>query len=431
MRRWRRTIALLLLLIALGTSSSAGCAPRIGYAPTPEPLTLRFAFRQNTVDMQVLFDRYHETHPWVTIEPLEARRWGGDIDNLLLAGDIDILRDGRSALTHVAEGRFKVLDDIQLGDWSADRSDYFAGAWEGLAIDGQQWGIPAGVDMQVVYVNVDQAKALKVDIPTADWDLFDLLELALDLNYPEGLPHAESAKLFGFCTAPDSMDPFVFIYLNGGRIVDNLNHPSAATLDEPNTIEGLQFYTDLFTTHLVAPEPAAIKAAFRRGGVYEAAVRGSCGTWIGWYSNRGGKDTGYEWPMSWTMLPLPRGRDAVGLGEVEGYFISSECEHPKEALELIRFLSDNWESAGTKLPPRRSQVESDEYEQAVGEEIADIARQFADRVIMLPNDTQGALNQVGAEVLAATQLIINEDLRASDVLGEAQQRVRPAFQTVE
>ncbi|MBN1400340.1 MAG: extracellular solute-binding protein [Anaerolineae bacterium] len=425
--RWWRSLVYTLCILLVTITCIAGCAPRLGYAPTPEPVTLRFAFREQTVELETLIGQFHEKYPWITVELLTSERFGDQLNALILAGNLDVFQDGREALQYVEQGLIAPLDDIQLGDWSNIRDDYISGAWEGLSIAGQQWGIPAGMDMLVAYVNMDQALALNVDVPDADWTLFEFVELATELNYPEGLPHAEGTRLWGFCSDPNGIDPIVFTYLHGGRVVDDINSPSEVLLDSPDTVEAIQWYSDLFNSYGVAPFPDVVRSTFRRFGVYEAAVRGSCGIWLGWYSGRGGLDTPFEWGMKWRMLPLPRDRESFGLGDVEGYFILKESEHPQEVLKLLRFLADHWEAAGSNMPPRRSLLTSKGYEEAVGEETMAVIERFPDRVLMLPAGESPALDQVGSVFLSSIELIIKEDLDAGQVLEEGQRQVKDVF----
>jgi ABC-type glycerol-3-phosphate transport system substrate-binding protein len=413
-------LCLALLLIV------AGCGPRLEPIPTPEPITLRVAYRQHTVELQGLFERFQEQYPWITVQAVETERWG-DLQTLVRAGNADIVRDRRDILELAGEGLIRTLDDIQLGDWAGIREDYFRGAWEGLSVDGQQWGIPAGLDMLVTYVNLDQSQALNVRLPGEDWTLFEFLDLTMGLNYPLGLPQS-STRLFGFCTTPESVDPVLFVYLHGGGIVDDINSPKEPTLDNPRTVEAAQWYADLYTRHGLAPDPEMIRTTFRMGGIYEAAVRGSCGVWVGMYSQRGGLDTPFHWPFNWRMLPMPRDRAPFNLGDVEGYFITKQCAHPREALMLLRFLSDHSEAAGQMMPPRRSQVESEDYELVVGEEAAELAGSFGERsVLMVPAQSAAELEQVAGAFFQAIQLMIKEGVSAAEALDAAQQQARMAF----
>ena len=431
MRRSRRVRHVIILTALLALLTCAACEPKFAMAPTPDPVTIRFGYREHTVQLETLFQAFHERYPWVTIEPVQANRWGSDMDNYIKAGAVDVFRDSSTSLRYAREGMIRSFDDIQLSDWAEIRDDYYRGAWEGLSISGQQWGIPAGLDVLVAYVNMDQATALKVDVPDANWSRFEFLDLANELNYPQGLPHASSVSLFGFCTTPQSIDPIVFIYSHGGRIVDDLSSPKEVTFDDPRTVEAVQWYSDLYNVHQIAPHPQVIKQNFRRGGIYEAAMRGRCGVWFGWYSGRGGIDIGREWSTEWTMLPLPRGASPFGLGESEGYYVTKDCENPKVALKLIRFLSDSWEAAGTRLPPRKSLVESEPYIEAAGEEILEVVAARSDRLIIINTQNSPELEMTAGILLTAITEIVTEDYGAANVLYEAQDKARPIFKTIE
>ena len=431
-RRLVSRYRLSLAVVALATiaACAGGCGPGVVTTPTPEPVTLRLAFREHTVQLQPLLDEFHEQHPWITVEAVSTDRFANGIEPLVRSDSVDVFIESSFAVGYAREGFLKPLDDLQLGDWAPIMDDYFEGAWDSLRVEGQQWGIPANVDAFVTYVNLDHANALHLELPGPDWTLFEFLELANALNYPEGLPYLETGSLIGFCTDPEGMDAVILAYRHGGAIVDSIQNPQLATLDDPLTVESVQWYADLFNRYGVAPDPETIRTTFRQGGIYEAQVRGACGVWFGLYSNRGGLDFPFQWSVGWKMLPLPNDRASFNLGNVEGYFIHSACAHPEAAITLIRFLSDRWEAAGTRLPPRRSLVESDEYRQSVGNEVAEIALGFsADQLVVLPAQVGPALERVGGEFVRSVQEVVTEDLDAGMVLGEAQDRVRVAFQS--
>ena len=111
-----------------------------------------------------------------------------------------------------------------------------------------------------------------------------------------------------------------------------------------------------------------------------------------------------------------------------GYYLTKQCKDPKEALRLLRYLSDRWESSGAKLPPRRSVYESEAYEDAVGEQVLNVVKARADRLMMIPADSGGALEQVGGAYIAAVKQAIAEDVDPASLLSEAQAQVRTAFQ---
>lgn len=419
--------------IMLSLALLIGCASS-PLSSAPEPVTLHFGYREYVVEMEPLIEAFREEYPHITIEPVEVERYGNEIESLVRSGELDIFREDRSALGFAKEDLIRPLDEVQLSDWADTRDDYLSGSWEALSIAGQQWGIPASVDVLVVYANSDHMRAVGVEPPQTPWSLFEFLELANQLNYPEGTPYDPSTSVFGLCTTPADIDPIIFIYLQGGQIVDDLNNPTMATLDAPRTVEAVQWYADLYNRYGVASDPEVISRVFRQGGIYEAAVRGRCGLWLGWYGNRGGLDSAYEWQSSWTMLPLPSDQTDFGLGDVEGYYVASSCEHPKEALTFLRFLANEWQASGKRLPPRGSLATSDGYIQSVGDNAGDVTANieetFPRQMIIMPQLGLGKTDElefVGEQLIGAIMQIINQDLDAEQVLEETQYRARGTF----
>ena len=43
------------------------------------------------------------------------------------------------------------------------------------------------------------------------------------------------------------------MYQNGGKIIDDLQNPTKVIYDDPQTIEALQWYDELFILHDAAP----------------------------------------------------------------------------------------------------------------------------------------------------------------------------------
>jgi len=425
-RALRLLLTFCILALALPT---VGCGSQGLFAPTPEPVTLRVAFRDGTVDLQDLADQYHEDNPNVTIELIAAQRFGNQLRDQVRSGNVDIFRAGLEGLEYIDGGYIVPFDDIQLQDWTKIKDDYYEGVWEGMQVSGQQWGVPAGIDTFVTYANVNQALALDVTLPEGQWDMFQFLDLANSMNYPEGLPYNDSGYLWGFCSDPTtySFDPVILAYLYGGQIVDDLGSPTTATLDDPLTIEATQWYSDLANRYMVMPQSQEVKRRFSRGGVFEAQIRGGCALWLGMYSNRGGLDSPYKWTVEWKMLPLPTANEPMTLGLVEGYFVTKDCENRQEALEFLRYLSDHWESSGQFMPPRLSQIQSDEYQEAVGEDVANVFTDSPAELVILPGGLSPVLERVGEVYLRSVIEIVTQDLDAGMVLEEAQDSLRGTY----
>lgn len=423
--RHLRQVGLLVLALAL-----SGCiGGRFVLGPAAEPVTLRFLYREDVMDPKVLLKEFEEKNPTIKVDPVGVPARGSNtIDAQLTVGNIDVFRDDRAALRYAERGQLLPLNDLLIGDWATIRSDYYKGLWEAVSLTGQQWGIPAGLDLYVMYVNKDQLDNLKLQAPPVNWTLEQFVELTTKLNHPEGTQSAPDLKLFGHCTGMDGMDAILWVYLRGGKLVDNLDKPNKAYLDDPRTVEAIQWYSSLFNFHAVAPSPDNVKSEFPRGGLNEMQIRGFCGTWLGLYGARGGRNTAYPWTIKWLMYPLPRDRTDISAGEMDAYYVTKTSKSPREALKLIRFLADRWEGAGNKLPPRRSLVATAGYAKSVGEEVGAIAKSFPDTVLMVPYKLDPELERAATALLMAIQRIVTEDLDAARVLAEAQRGLGPTLQ---
>ncbi len=418
---------LLLVLVAALLTGPTGCTA-LGITPTPEPVTLRFAVAEGVMPIQRLVDEFHAQYPWITVQFYETSAFGGNsVQQWVRTGGVDVFRTSREAMAWIDDGLLKPIDDMHLDDFQEIRSDYYGGLWDALSKEGVQFGVPAGMDVYVAYVNTEQAASLRVALPADDWELLDFIEFASEMNLWDPGQMSETA-LFGFGTDPEGMDPIVFVYMHGGGIVDDIENPRQAMLDDPLTIEATQTYAELFTRYQVSPTPQMARRVFPRGGVYEAQIRGRCAVWFNWFSARGGTEGTLAWQSDWKMYNLPRDQVNMAMGNVEGYYLAANTEHPEEALTFIRFLSDRWDAAGTMLPPRLSHQQNSSYRQTLGEELTAVVDGFPKDIIFLPGGFTPELEAIGLAYYQALGEIIAQDLDAYNVLQEAQMRVSDALQ---
>ena len=423
-----RTLRRYVLVLGLVASllSATGCD--IILPARIEPITLRFGYREGVVAPDQLLDLFEQRNPGITIERVELPRFNnGTLATRLRAGEIDVFQDSRDALGYARQGLIIPLQDPLPQEWEEIRDDFYPGSWEALEVEGQQWGIPAGLDLYVFYINMTAMDALGLEMPPTDWRLVDLVLFADQLNYPDRSASPTSGPLFGFCTDPDGFDPLIFIYMHGGSIVDDINNPTEVTVDDPLVIEAVQWYSDLLNRYDVVPDITQVRRFYSRGFA-EAAVVGACGIWMGWFSNRGGLDTPYKWTSDWAILPPPQDAEAAAMGEVDAYYVTSACEEQAAALELIRFLSGYWEASGQKLPPRISVANDEDYADALGYDIAEAVSAFPRQIIIVPAVLDPTLEQVGGALITTINRIVEQDLDAESELIELQDQLRYTLQ---
>jgi ABC-type glycerol-3-phosphate transport system substrate-binding protein len=405
------------LVLCLALAACGG--ERLVPTPTPEPVTLRFAYAEHTFDYTALIAQFHEQHPWIQVEAVVVPSIYDDLEPYLSADSIDLFCGQRYLVQWGEEGRLRPLDDLQLSAWDALRDDYCPGAWESAAMAGQQWGIPIGLDLVVAYINLDQAQALNVALPSPDWDLHSFVATAAALNYPEGLPHAPGANLFGCCGGLETIDVALLVYAHGGTLFDSLIAPTKPTLTNPLTVEAVQWYADLYRRYRLMPTAEALQVY--QYGVYEAQTQGHCDTWLGMFSQRGGRQMAYHWSFDWATLPIPHDRETFTLGDGVALFLTKSGAHPQEALLLARFLSDHAISSGRYLPPRRSLATSEAYLATLKPSEREMVPVLATDVFY-PPEVESTMDRVMPLFAQAVESAMLGDMTAADALAQAQDR---------
>jgi ABC-type glycerol-3-phosphate transport system substrate-binding protein len=127
-----------------------------------------------------------------------------------------------------------------------------------------------------------------------------------------------------------------FVYGNGGALVDNVQKPTKTLLDDPKTIEGLQFYADLINLYEVMPTPVAL--ANLGMGIDLMFASGRLAMFLsGVWETPGLRGYDFNWDVA--MFPKnSKGIRAFGSGG-SGYAILKSSKHKKEAWEVVKALT--------------------------------------------------------------------------------------------
>ena len=144
---------------------------------------------------------------------------------------------------------------------------------------------------------------------------------------------------------------------------------------------GFDWYAKLFFGYNVAPTGEQLAEAFRQGDVRAGIQDNQIGMWAGMLSERGGKPEGTPWTMRWGVVPLPRDREPAALTLIDGYYISARTQYPDACWKWISFLSQ--QMPGRQIPARKSLVESTEYKQKVGDDVAAATKASMEKALLL------------------------------------------------
>ena len=386
-----------LTFVALGAwlvGALAGCGTG---APVPaEQTVITFAYPSyltafNQANYQELAEAFNHENPGLRVEMREVS--SDDLRELWERGAdyLDLLFDPESGVDaflsrafqrYVESERLLALDPLLAAHPEIDPDDFYPLALDLLRSGGELRGLPAELDLAVIYYNKELFDQAGVAYPTASWTRDDFLATAVALR--QGLP--ERAIAFG--GQVDEVVPF--IYAHGGL----LKRGAGYVLTDPPTVDAVRWYADLALTHSAMPLPAqweayqpgpgegsisittvggegAPEAELRWGSIGAmaemAAQEGDVALWSAPLSQRQGTG-GWDWDFEWGIVPWPRDQAEIAVPYAFAYFIPASTPDPEAALRWIDFLTRQSPQLNG-IPARRSVAGSDAVRRIFGGDI--------------------------------------------------------------
>ena len=302
----------------------------------------------------------------------------------------------------------------QQADFTFDREDF--GDLLALFQDGDEvWAIPSALFVQGMYYNQDLFDAYGVAYPTLDWTWDDFMRAGKALYRPY-------ENVYGYTPDRDYNDPISFIYQNGGSIFDDVRNPTQTTFDHPATVEALEWYASLMYQYEAAATPYQARQAWGIGGAVRAGIeRGELAMWSGFIMPGGDGLDGDPLEMNWGVVPLPQGQQRAAMGFALGYVLSAQAQNPDAAWEWLVYLTHQVPPVG--VPARRSVLESQEFEDQVGADVAAAARASVDSVILLSAEAWEIYGQFQT-FNEALNMIYSGQASAYEAMSWAQQKSR-------
>jgi multiple sugar transport system substrate-binding protein len=381
------------MIVVIGLAALASCATS---TPTPEPVSISFAFPSSEiVYYSELISTFHEAYPQIHIER-KPQRSAADYEQPLQSGRVDTLVFSVPGLVHQfrAEGDLLNLTPFVEQDEGFALSDLNPGAVKACMAEGQLWGIPAGVDLLVMYYNKDLFDRYGVPYPELTWTWDDFVDTILSVRHVD-------EGIFG-CLTDDTLFPSALVYQHGGRLLSDWENPVYTTFDDPLAIDALQWYGNLHARDgaILTDEQAQDLFGLSANAVIH---RSRVGLWSGPFSAQGGYGRGPRWAMDWGLAPLPRDSQPATLGFARAYGISAQAEHLEACWEWLKYLS--MQAPPQMIPARRSVLESSAYENQVGAETAAVARASMEYALIVSpvqlafEDALGAFTQAVQDIM--------------------------------
>lgn len=377
---------------ATAVTAPDNSSPTIGEeaAEAPEPQdvqTIRFAvYDWDSGRYEDLIDAFEEEYPQYQIktvsvnEVLELDPFGGEWPEdaeLRLASAADVLATGVSR----ASGEQGLLLDISPfleADTAVSADDFYPGVLEQYQWNGGTWGLPMTVNFELIYFDKDAFDEAGLTYPEAGWSWDDLAAAAQALTVREG----DEVVRWGFVQPyPNAL---AFVQGQAGELVDQSTDPPTIRLDDPEVVEAVQWYADLFLTLEAAPyfppadEEESSALSLPEG--YSLIEEGKAAMWpehsATWsYRSQQGN-------LGIVPYPVSSANDKSTPIYTEGMAISAGTNKPDAAWAWLAFLSDQQKGTALvgsdpgSLPARRSVAESSGFWDNVDEELG-VAYRYA------------------------------------------------------
>ncbi|MEU7474598.1 ABC transporter substrate-binding protein [Lentzea sp. NPDC042327] len=333
------------LLVACGAGSDAGGDL------TAEPVTLRFTWwggDDRHKRTQRIIELFQEQHRNITIKG-EFKEWNGYWDSLattMAANDApDVMQMDELYIASYAERG--ALLDLTEAKKHLDTADFDQKALATGAIGGKQYGLPVGLGMYSVMVNLDLLAQYGIPVPDdTKWSWDDLKRIG------EQVSEAGGGQVFGVQSPGinDTAGLSIRARQQGKAMFDA---EGKVVLPQEIAREYWQYIADLAKSGVAAPPSVTIEKASAGLNQSATATRTAAfGLW--WNTQLTALTAASGARLKLLRLPGETQGKAPGAYYKPSMFwsVSSRSKHPAEAAAFVSFLANDEEAAKIMLTER-------------------------------------------------------------------------------
>ncbi len=347
-----------------------GCTTQVQTASEPEYTgSMQLLTGVNPADLvslKALADLYNQEHPQNPVEIVNFNRQEDLIASFTEAfpqenPEIQISRpriyliDYRMLPSMAAAQSFWPLDELLQTSPILKAEDFYPTALDAYRWKNQQLCLPQGSASLVVYYNQSMFEKAGVAVPQANWGFDEFLAAARTLS--SDVNGDGVIDQFGLGMQPGLATLAPFIWTKGVDIINDRSAPIKLSLDSPEAMEMLKWYTNLQVSHQVSPnfqqeELVDSTRRFILGNVAMLVAGRSATPALRTISS-----------FTWDVAPLPVGLQPASLLESSGYCIVSNTAGSRPAWDFVEFAAGPvgqaiTASSGSVVPALKSVADS-------------------------------------------------------------------------
>ncbi|WP_183163874.1 ABC transporter substrate-binding protein [Alteribacter keqinensis] len=298
--------------------------------------------------IEEMIERFEEENPNINVE-LETVGWGDAYQKL-----VTDISSGQAPDVFFGGTRwvpaFALMDALlPLDDYASDRIGlYHEPLQRNVTINDSIYAIPRAFSTRTLIYRTDL-----IDEPPTTWD--ELIETAQTVQEEnEGIYGLGISGASHISTVEQLMN---YVYQNEGAV---FNEDGDITLTEPEFVEALEFYADLYREHGVVPNPLE----YNREELPTLFAQGRIAMYVigPWGRNMMGLEPDNE-EAPYDNAPLPEGKQMANIFGSDSIMISNNTDHPDEAWEFLEFISQPEEQKLYDLDQGLVPIQIDEAEE--------------------------------------------------------------------
>lgn len=329
-----RSSAASLAVAAMPTVSMAAQSSR----PTNRtPVTLKFTTWMGAAEgaaFRKLLKVYEQKNPGISIKIIDVSgpgNYGREKVETMIAANTppDVLQTNTGQFeAFAARGALLDLDPYYKRD-HIDTGIYVTGTMPGCSYHGKTYATPRFISDVLMFYNKDLFVKARVPFPKKGWTWDDFRATARKLT--DAKQHRWG---FGIDNITWNWQPFVAG--NNGPIINAAR--TKCLMDNPRTIEALQFFFDLQSKDKVVPPPGDIPPAQSFAGdqfIAQTVAMAILGPW------ERPAIVAAKAKFKWDMAPMPvspRTHKAGNVFYVDQWSVAAASSHPEEAWQLVKWL---------------------------------------------------------------------------------------------
>jgi len=289
-----------------------------------------------------MIDEFNKSHDSIEIVPQTTPGTGGyatqDVSKLLAAiaagnpPDITWL-DRFTAAQFAARGALTPLDEY-IEASGLDISQYAEYTVKEITFDGKIWALPWDTDTRILFWNKDLFKEAGLDpeTPPNTWDELKEYTKKLTKTNEKG----EFTQI-GFIPTYGNTSMYLYGFQNGAKFLSE--DGKKALLNAPEVVEALEFVVELMDMLGGAEKINAYTSTFQ-GEANDPFLTGQVAMLIT-VNNAINTYTRYKPDLNFgaALPPTPTGENKITWSGGWSWAIPKKAKHPKEAFEVIKWLT--------------------------------------------------------------------------------------------